>query len=211
MARRQVLVVTALAVALATTGGCALPWQEDATEPSGTATSTPAPSPTPEPSRTPDLATTGSLDRELTAGASTLAVRYWTDAAPEDWTAAASKPISLSVTASSPDEAEVFLGALRAVTTVRDAQGDDLAAPQDVVDAATVQPGYAMTDPYSYSTTVVVPAVDPAAATVEVRLAYETLVETAPGSGEYAKQTAVDTIEVALAGAGTAAPETPAG
>ncbi|MGO1317810.1 MAG: hypothetical protein ACTMIR_12365 [Cellulomonadaceae bacterium] len=194
---------------VAVLGACGTPpWEQESPSlpgsPSPTVTST-EPG-TASPSATPteivqvvnDLAS-GSAARTLTAGAAQLDVTYWSDLDMGAWTADAVKPVSLSVSASIADELPVYLARLHVSTTVRDAQGTPLPAPADFVDDASVQPGYAMQDPYSYATTVNLPVLDEQAASVELTFTYEVLIATTPTADSYAKQSATDTLTVAIA------------
>lgn len=188
--------------------GCGTPPWERA-EPSGTASSTPDGTSTatasPEASPSADAVATGDLaggntSRSLTAGAATLAVDYWTDLAAAQWTAGATKPVSLSVTASEPGGAEIYLQRLRAVPTALDASGAALESPAAFEDASSITPGYLMSDPYSYSTSFSIGAVDPATRSIRLDLTYEVLQRAQPGSGDFAKQTAHDTLTLGVGG-----------
>jgi hypothetical protein len=189
--------------------GCGTPpWERAA--PSGTASATSDATSTgdatPEPSSpsagavaTGDLAG-GNTSRSLTAGAATLAVDYWTDLAAAQWTAGATKPVSLSVTASEPGGSEIYLQRLRAVPTALDASGAALESPAAFEDASSITPGYLMSDPYSYSTSFSIGAVDPATRSIRLDLTYEVLQRAQPGSGDFAKQTAHDTLTLGVVG-----------
>jgi len=78
-----------------------------------------------------------------------------------------------------------------------DAQSFDALAPQ--VDQATTAPGYLVLDPYSYSQVFNVGAVPDEATFVTLQFSYDFLVQTTPTSNEYAKQTATDSVTVAIA------------
>jgi hypothetical protein len=193
-----VLTTTALLVACGTP-----PWERGA--PTGSATSTTdeattdAATPPSEPAATGDLAG-GNTRRDLTAGAAALTVSYWTDLPAVQWTAAASKPVSLSVSATEPNGAEVYLQRLRAVATALDGTGAPLDAPPAFEDAAAVSPGYLMSDPYSYSTSFTIGALDPTARTIRVDLTYEILQRATPESTDLVKQTAHDTLTLGVVG-----------
>ncbi|WOF22278.1 hypothetical protein N8K70_12910 [Microbacterium betulae] len=203
----------ALVAALAATAtGCGSPpWlDETVATPEATASAAPSPGRTfgdaataPAVSESPepvvnDLAT-GSAERELQAGAVTATVTYWSDLTMDRWTPAAVKPVSLSLsTTITPDDGQgVYLQRV-SMTVVPDA-GDALA---DQADASTEAPGYLVLSPYSYSQTFSIGAVSESATELTVQLRYEFLVQTTPTSDEYSKQTAVDTLTIALASAG---------
>jgi hypothetical protein len=67
------------------------------------------------------------------------------------------------------------------------------------VDQSTVAPGYLVLDPYSYSQTFNIGAVPAEATLVTLQFTYDFLVQTTPTSSEYAKQSASDTMTIAIA------------
>ena len=71
--------------------------------------------------------------------------------------------------------------------------------------------GYLVLDPYSYSQTFNIGEVPADATFVTVQFAFDFLVQTTPTSNEFAKQTASDTLTIAIAGGGGSGAETPAG
>lgn len=201
--------IVVLAAALAGCGSA--PWLEtSAAETAAPSAATPTPTPprtfgdqttaaTPSaaPSPVPNDLATGSTTRQLTAGAVSVDVTYWSDLAMDEWTATAVKPISLSLsTTITPDDGQsVYLQ--RASMTVVPDTGDALAVQED---ASTEPHGYLVGSPYSYSQTFSIGAVPEGATAVTVQMRYELLVQTTPTSDEYAKQTATDTLTVAIAG-----------
>ena len=186
-----VVVVGALGVsALA---GCGpAPW-----DPAGgstpTATSTAVPTPVPN-----DLSG-GATQRQLAAGAVTATVDYWSTLSMDQWTAEAVKPVSISlITTVQPDDGQKVYLQRASMTAVPSTPTGALDALAPQVDASTVSPGYLVLDPYSYSQTFNVGPVPPEATFVTLQFSYDFLVQTTPTSSEYAKQTATDTITVAL-------------
>jgi len=176
----------------------------DAT-PTDAATATPTAEPEPAPVETiqviqNDLAA-GNAQRTLTAGAASLGVTYWSTLSMDQWVSGASKPLSLSISGSLvPDDGQgLYLSRVSLSADVKDADGNALPSPAVVTDDASVEPGYAITAPYSYNQTFVVPPVDDRAASVTFTLTYEVLIQTTPTSEDYAKQSAVDTLTVAIA------------
>ena len=173
--------------------------------PTASATATPTPEPEPAPVETiqviqNDLAA-GNAQRTLTAGAASLGVTYWSTLSMDQWVSGASKPLSLSISGSLvPDDGQgLYLSRVSLSADVKDADGAALPSPAVVTDDASVEPGYAITAPYSYNQTFVVPPVDDRAASVTFTLTYEVLIQTTPTSEDYAKQSAVDTLTVAIA------------
>lgn len=204
----------AAGVLLALTACGTAPWDDpettgttaaaDAT-PTDDASATPTPEPEPAPVETiqvvPNDLAAGNAQRTLTAGAASLGVTYWSTLSMDQWVAGASKPLSLSISGSLvPDDGQgLYLSRVSLSADVKDADGNALPSPAVVTDDASVEPGYAITAPYSYNQTFVVPPVDDRAVSVTFTLTYEVLVQTTPTSEDYAKQSAVDTLTVAVA------------
>jgi hypothetical protein len=191
---------TAAVVALALLSGCGpAPWNTggggNESSPSPTATKrTPAPTPVSN-----DLSS-GSTERTVTAGAVTATINYWSTLSMDRWTASALKPINLSMTTTvTPDDGKkVFLQRATMIAVPGNATTSfEPLAPQ--VDPAPSAPGYAVLSPQSYSQLFNVGDLPAEATFVTLQFAYEFQMQTAPGSGEYAKQTASDTIVVAVA------------
>ncbi|GAA5035501.1 hypothetical protein ACFQRL_00870 [Microbacterium fluvii] len=198
MAHRRVRMAAsagAAALAVLALSGCGpAPWQGESS-----ASPTPTTSVSVAPPVSNDLSS-GSTERELTAGAVTATVNYWSELSMDRWTANAVKPISLSlVTEITPDDGQkVYLQKATMVAVPGNAD-ETFAALDPQTDAATVTPGYLVLDPYSYSQTFNVGAVPAEATFVTVQFTYDFLVQTAPKSKEYAKQTATDTLTIAIA------------
>jgi hypothetical protein len=176
------------------------PWESPgATEPEGTAGASPSASPT-VPAPVPNDLSSGSTERTLTAGPVTATVNYWSTLDMSQWTPGAIKPVSigLSTTVVPNDGQKVFLQKATMIAVPADGSTTfDALSPQ--TDQSTVAPGYLVLDPYSYSQTFNVGAVPADAATVTLQFTYDFLVQTAPDANEYAKQTATDTVTVAIA------------
>ena len=194
-ARRSPLTLAlALGVAAALTGCGPAPWDPNPTaEPSGTSTAVPTPVPN-------DLST-GSTQRELVAGAVAATVDYWSTLSMDRWTPGAIKPVSLNMTTTvtPADGQKVYLQ--RATMIALPSTASETLAPlEPQIDAATVSPGYLVLSPYSYSQTFNVGPVPEEATSVTLQFTYDFLVQTTPTSSEYAKQTATDTLTVALSG-----------
>ncbi|MGF2948849.1 hypothetical protein [Microbacterium alcoholitolerans] len=192
-ARRRVMAFAIIAASVAFVGCGPSPWSAEP----GDAT----PSPTVSvPPPVPNDLSSGSTERELTAGAVSAQVDYWSTLSMDQWTAGAVKPISISLlTTVTPDDGQkVYLQKASMIATP--ANADETFAPLEAqLDAASVTPGYLVLSPYSYSQTFHVGPVDEAATYVTVQFTYDFLVQTTPTSKEYAKQTATDTLTVAIA------------
>ena len=181
--------------------GCGSPpWEQDA---ASTASPVPSASPTPSPAKPTkvqnDLAK-GSAKRKLAAGGVTLAVTYFSTLDMGRWTPAATKPLSLGVSGSFGDgsEQDIFLNQVTANIDVTGPDGP-LPAAEPLVDQADVTPGYLITSPSSYSQVFTVPTLPPEATSLTLNLTYELLAQSAPKSQTYLKQSASDTLVIALA------------
>lgn len=141
----------------------------------------------------------GSTQRDLTAGPVAATISYWSTLRMDRWTPSAVKPISLSMeTHVTPDNGQkVYLQ--RATMTAVPANATRTFDPLDPqVDQSTVAPGYLVLAPYSYSNSFNIGTLPEDATSVTVQFVYDFLVQTTPTSTEYAKQTATDTLTIAI-------------
>ncbi len=192
---RWIGAVAAGALALALAGCGSAPW--DATTPSSTPTSSAGPA---QITTVVNELANGSTQHLLAAGNIGLTVDYYSTLSMDAWTADANKPLSISMVAElSNDEGQrVYLSQMTVLVAVYGPEGA-LDGPEQLSDRATITPGYLVKSPYSYSQTFTLPKLDPAATFVTVSLTYELLLQTTPTSVEYAKQTAADTLTIAIA------------
>lgn len=207
--RRRVIGAAAvsLAGALLLSACGAPPWAE---QPADGAPASPAPSRTQAiaPQPVPNDLSSGSTERALQAGSVAASVNYWSTLSMDRWTATALKPVSLSmITTVTPNDGQQVYLQRASMIAVPGNESESFSALAAQVDQATVTPGYPVLDPYSYSQTFNIGEVPAEATFVTLQLTYEYLVQTTPTSSEYAKQTATDTLTVAIAGGGTAAAE----
>lgn len=195
---RRLTGLTLAAVLALTLSACGTPpWAQPGAEPT--------PSATPK-STNSEITTvvnelaTGSTKHQLTAGSIGLAVDYFSTLSMDQWTADADKPLSISMVADlTNDEGQsVYLSNMTVLVAAYGPEGK-LPSPAQLADRATVTPGYLVKTPYSYSQTFVLPPVDPDATYVQLTLTYELLLQTTPTSSQYAKQTASDTLTIAIA------------
>lgn len=195
--RRLAAVALAALVTVALSACGTPPWEE--------AGATPTPTATPKPTNTEittvvnELAN-GSTKHVLTAGSIGLSVDYFSTLSMDQWTADANKPLSISMIADiTGDEGQaVYLSNMTVLVAVYGPDGK-LTSPAQLSDRSTVTPGYLVKDPYSYSQTFILPAVDPDATYIQLSLTYELLLQSTPTSSSYAKQTASDTLTIAIA------------
>jgi hypothetical protein len=190
---RRAAAAVSLVSALALSGCGAAPWAQPDASPTASSTITEAPQPVPN-----DLST-GSTRRALTAGPLSISVDYWSTLSMDKWTPGVLKPVSLSLVSSiTPNDGQkVYLqrASMTATPASRTETFEPLAAQ---IDSATTSPGYLVLDPYSYSQTFTVGPTPEGATHVTLEFTYEFLVQTTPTSTDYAKQTATDTVTVAL-------------
>lgn len=190
---RGVIASLAVVGVVALTGCGPAPWTMGDPEATPTASATVAPP-------VPNDLSSGSTQRELVAGAVTAKVDYWSTLSMDQWTAGAVKPISISlVTNVTPDDGQKVYLQKATLTAIAGKGETTLAALDPQTDAATVAPGYLVLAPYSYSQTFNVGPLDDKATSVTVQVTFDFLVQTTPTSKEYAKQTATDTLTVAIA------------
>ena len=202
-ARATAVAALAIAGVIGLSGCGTAPWDQSrfATD-DPTASPTPTVLPTPTGTITPvinELAT-GSAQHQLQAGDIALTIDYYSTLSMDQWTAEANKPITFSLTGKlGTDDGQSFYLSRVSVTPAVGGPLGSLTAPSPITDQASVAPGYYIKGPYSYSQTFILPALDPAATSVTLSFTYEILLQTAPASSDYAKQTASDTITVAIA------------
>lgn len=196
--RARGAVVAALTVAAVALSGCGpSPWALQS--PTPTAQASEATEVEVAPPVENDLSG-GSTERELTAGAVTAKVNYWSELRMDRWSANAVKPVSLSmVTRITPSDGQkVYLQkATMTAVPANATETFDALAPQS--DEATVSPGYLVLSPYSFSQTFNVGQVPAEATYVTLQFTFDYLVQTKPRSKEYAKQTATDSLTIAIA------------
>lgn len=192
--RQFAVVLCTASIAVSMVGCGPAPW-EDASKPDATKDVVEAlPPPVPN-----DLSS-GSTQRELQAGAVAAVVDYWSDLSMDRWLPGAVKPVSISmVTTVTPDDGQkVYLQ--RATMLAIPSNDTETFGPLEAqTDVSAVSPGYLVLSPYSYSQTFNVGPVPDESTYVTLQFTYDFLVQTTPTSSEYAKQTATDTLRVAIA------------
>ena len=189
-----------LTAALLMTGCGTPPWAVGSIDAPEVSASPSAPqSAAPQP--VPNDHSSGSTERKIQAGSVAADVNYWSTLSMDRWTATALKPIQLSmVTTVTPNDGQQVYLQRASMIAVPGNATESFAPLTAQVDQSTVSPGYPVLDPYSYSQTFNVGEVPDGATFVTLQFTYEYLVQTTPTSSEYAKQTATDTLTVAIAG-----------
>jgi len=197
--RTALSAIGAGAMLLALAGCGAPPWAQ------GGGSTAPAPVPSasvvPVPAPVPNDLSSGSTEKSVTAGAIAATVNYWSTLPMDRWSPTALKPVSISmVTTVTPDDGQkVYLQ--RATMTAVPGNATQSFSPLAPQTDQANPPGYLVLSPYSYSQTFNVGEVPAEATFVTLQFTYEFLLQTTPTSSEFAKQTASETITVAIAGA----------
>jgi hypothetical protein len=170
-----------LSAAAATTSAA-----EETTPADATADAAPASAASTRPSGDLD---TGATTHSIAAGDRTVVVDWWTDQTATAWTADGAKTVQLSAHVEGGDT-ETAITVTRFLATA-----DDGTARTTVTED---RGEFVLTEPFSYTTALdVAPSTDGATElTVTVQL--DLLVETDPGSGEYFRQTVLDSITLPL-------------
>jgi hypothetical protein len=143
----------------------------------------------------------GSLTHKLAAGDRTMVIDYWTDADPKTLSATVPTIVKVSAHLEDGDTAH-------AVKVSR-----FLATADDGTSVATLSDDrgeFVVTPPFSYGTALTVHPANPTASSVTLSIQFDLLVETAPGSGAYFRQTVLDSVRIALPAATAAGTPTPA-
>jgi hypothetical protein len=205
VARRAVLVVIALGLT-AVLSGCSLASFGMSRPTSGHsgATSRKAPGPKAPATRTHSAAhsavkaattirvvqgalATGSTIHRIDAGARTLLVNYWTTQNPATWTPDLDVPIHVSAHfGASGSKAAVLVTEFRATLGVN--PGARTSTLRDDIGR------FVLTAPFSYDSVVVLPGQPATARTATISVEFDLLIETAPGSHQYFRQTVLDTL-----------------
>jgi hypothetical protein len=201
---RRPLAAIAAGAALLLASGCGTPpWETAAASASPVATATPSetvlPTPTPTRAKVKNDLSRGVAKHTLDAGAIELKTVYYSTMPMAQWTPQASKPLTLSLTASFPGgyKQDIYLAEVDVRIDVAGPEGP-LTPPAPIVDAATVSPGYLVKKPNSYGNVFTVPALTEGAQSVTLTFTYQLLAPSKPGSKVYTKQVATDTVTVAI-------------
>ena len=132
----------------------------------------------------------GSLTRSLDAGSRKLVINYWTDQDPAQWTATRSTVISLAAHIENGDKNHaVLVSDFKA--TLDDGSG--------VTTLADDKGAFTLTPPYAYSSAIVVRTPHPGATSATLILEYDLIIQTAPNTMAYFRQTVIDTLHINFA------------
>jgi hypothetical protein len=192
------------AVVLLLLGGCTALTEQPATPRPNTPTAIPAVTPTPSDSGSPSAAPSTRNDlakmplrRSLKAGSVTVQVEYSSSVPVTAWRTSVPKPLRVTMTAVNTGKRgqKIYLTKLTGDVTVYDEAGP-IDSPRDMVDAASLSPGYIVTAPNTYNQTFSLGSIDSAATSVTIDFAYEIVLEIDRTARDYAKQSVTDSITV---------------
>ena len=197
--RLGVLAVSGAVIALLT--GCTLPdvslspgFSQAAARTSAPPSSRPAASPSASPTTTPASTTpprrsgdldTGTVTHSLAAGERTVVVDYWTTQNAKEWRARGTKTIQVSAHVEGGGTL-VTVEVTRFLVTADDGTQRTTAAQDDGQ--------FVITPPFSYSNVISLLPSSPRATGVTLYVQFDLLVETAHNSGEFFRQTVLDTL-----------------
>lgn len=205
---RRILALAVALVLLGVVGACSDGQAPTTSQKGGRAT--PKASSSPDPSESADTAEPPKNDlrklprrRSLETGPITVEAEYNTTLPVEEWRAETAKPLRITLTASNDDKPKqrIYLTRVTVAASSYDESGP-LDVPQPMIDAASVQPGYIVTSPNTYSQNFDIPALNRDAVRISIDLTYEFLLEVSQGDGgrDLAKQVATDRLSVPIAG-----------
>ena len=194
--------VTLLTVVGCLAAGCSLPADVSSTPPP---TSVPSasplpPSPEPRPGASNEVRNdlkSNPLRRAVRSGPLTVSVEY---ASPvKAWQPVGAKPLRVVLTAVNNGRKgqKIYLTRVNATVSAHDDAGP-LSATQSMVDSTNLTPGFIVTFPNTYVQNFTVPQVDDGATHLVIDFNYELVMLIDPAARDYAKQTATDTLVVAL-------------
>jgi hypothetical protein len=128
----------------------------------------------------------GSATHRLPMGARSMVITYWTTRNVATWTSADAVPVQISASVDGSTREHVYVTSFGATF-----------APAGAGAATTLRSDsgrFAISSTYPYGTAVVVPAVSAQTRSAQLQVQLELLVETTPGSGDYFRQTVLDTV-----------------
>lgn len=159
-------------------------------------TAAPSPRATATPSPTPPVTTpvrpsgdldTGTVTHSLAAGARTVVVDYWTTQNAKEWRARGTKTIQVSAHVEGGGTLAT-VEVTRFLVTADDGTQRTTAAQDDGQ--------FVITPPFSYSNVISLLASSPRATAVTLYVQFDLLVETAHNSGQFFRQTVLDTLKL---------------
>lgn len=139
------------------------------------------------------------LRRAVDAGPLTIQVKYTSRLPTTQWQAAASKPLSITVSASNRGKRsqKIYLTKVTLNVTAYDDLGP-LAAPRVLTDDTNITPGFIITSPQTYNQEFTLPATDEAALYLTIDVTYEMVLQVSKDKDgrNFSKQAATDSLVV---------------
>jgi hypothetical protein len=129
----------------------------------------------------------GSITHKIAAGAGALVITYWTTQNVATWTAGMRVPVQFAAHLEGGNPRDrAYLTDLRVTLSSGDTSAESVLR-QD-------SGRFMLSSPYSYSSAIVLPPRADNAQRATANLEFDLVVETAPGSGQYVRQTVLDTL-----------------
>jgi hypothetical protein len=135
----------------------------------------------------------GSTVHRVAVGSRSLVITYWTTRNVSTWTSSQTAPVQISARINGSDRERVYVTGFRA--TFAPAGG-----AARTLDTDTGR--FVISARYSYAGAVVVPAMSSHTSSAQLQVQFDLLVETTPGSGQYYRQTAIDSVPFTYSTAG---------
>jgi hypothetical protein len=139
----------------------------------------------------------GSVAHVLAAGSRNLVIDYWTTQNVAAWTSNLTVPINVSAHMEDSDTAHAVEVTQFKATLATDASANVTTLMGDIGQ-------FVITPPYSYGSVLIMPAEPAAAHTATISIQFDLLIETAPKSGTYFRQTVLDTLPITFVAQPTA-------
>ncbi len=133
----------------------------------------------------------GSAVHILSAGSRNLVVNYWTTQNVGTWTSNLSVPINVSAHMEDSDTAHAVEVTQFKATLATDASANVITLMDD-------NGQFVITPPYSYGSVLIMPAEPATAHSATISVQFDLLIETAPKSGQYFRQTVLDTLVISF-------------
>jgi hypothetical protein len=141
----------------------------------------------------------GSTTHEVAAGNRTLVIDYWTTQDVASWTSNRSVPIQVSAHMEDSDSAHAV-----EVTQFKATLSTDASANVTTLMADSGQ--FVITPPYSYGSVITLPAQPSTARSATISIQFDLLIETAPKSGQFFRQTVLDSLAITFIHQSASAP-----
>jgi hypothetical protein len=143
--------------------------------------------------RTPGDLDTGAVTHQVAAGAYTMVIDYWTTQSAATWTSAT--PATIQLSAHIESRAAVKQWPKIDVTRFSGTFDDGSTLQALTSDVGT----FVLTPPFSYGSALLIPGTSKPIDSATVTVQFDLLIETAPGSGQFFRQTVIDALHLSFA------------